>query len=305
MGKTALLFPGQGAQYVGMAKDLYENSEDAKRIIDEADNTLNFKISDIMFNGPVEELKQTDVTQPSIYLHSIVLFKLLPEFSFDMSAGHSLGEYTALTATKALNWIDALKLVRERGEAMLQAGIEQEGTMAAVIGLDPETINRCCDDASDAGIVQPANFNSPGQVVISGSVDGVKKGMELCKEAGANIVKELVVSGAFHSPLMASAKERLDKKLDETLFRDVEIPVYTNVKAEPEILSERLKEKLSQQLTYPVLWEETIRNMIRDGADQFIEIGPGKVLQGLVKRIDKNVKFFGFDKFADLEKFDL
>ena len=305
MGKRALLFPGQGAQYVGMAKDIFAGSGIAAEIIKKADEALAADLSKIMFEGPVEELKQTNNTQPAIFLHSVVLMKLLGEFDFDMTAGHSLGEYTALVASGSLDWLDALKIVRERGEAMLQAGIEQEGTMAAVIGLSPEIIEKCCGEASSEGIVQPANFNSPGQVVISGSVSGVQKAMALCKENGAKIVKELVVSGAFHSPLMASAGERLDKKLNETNFNDAKIPVYTNVTAKPETEKERIKEMLSKQLTSPVRWEETIRNMIADGADEFIEIGPGKVLQGLVKRIDSSVKFFGIDKFEDLEKASL
>ncbi|NOX19490.1 MAG: ACP S-malonyltransferase [Chlorobi bacterium] len=305
MGKRALLFPGQGAQYVGMAKDLYANSELASKLIREADEALSASLSEIMFDGPVEELKKTNNTQPAIYLHSVVLMNLLGEFDFDMTAGHSLGEYTALAAAGSLDWLDALKLVRERGEAMLQAGIEREGTMAAVIGLPPETVEKYCEEASSAGIVQPANFNSPGQIVISGSVAGVKKAMELCKENGAKIVKELVVSGAFHSPLMASAGERLNKKLNETKFNNAAKPVYANVTAKPETEKDRIKIMLSKQLTSPVRWEETIRNMISDGADEFIEIGPGKVLQGLVKRIDSNVKFYGIDKFEDLEKAEL
>ena len=302
MSKRALIFPGQGSQYVGMAKDFYSNSFVAKSIIDEADSVLGIELSKIMFEGSADELKQTDITQPAIFLHSIVIMSLLDNFNFDAVAGHSLGEYSALVTAKVLGWTDALKLVRERGSAMLACGEEQQGTMAAIIGMPTDDIEENCKIASDKGIVQCANFNSPGQVVISGSVEGVHKAMELCKNGGAKIVKELVVSGAFHSKLMESAGERLLKSLNITDFNDADVPVYANITANPEKSKDNFKDLLLKQLTSPVRWEESIRNMINDGIDEFVEIGPGKVLQGLVKRINRTVKFWGIDKFEDLGK---
>ncbi|MBZ0200752.1 MAG: ACP S-malonyltransferase [Ignavibacteriaceae bacterium] len=303
MSKKAFLFPGQGAQYVGMAQDLFENSVEANEMIKTADDALGINLSYIMFNGPEEELKQTEFTQPAIFLHSVVLASLIRTVHADAAAGHSLGEYSALVAARAIQFYDAVKLVRERGKAMQQAGIEQKGTMAAIIGLEPSVVDECCIEASDAGIVQSANFNSPGQVVISGSVDGVKKGMEVCKAKGAKLVKELVVSGAFHSPLMLPAKEKLKKALESTPIYDARFPVYANVSAKPITAKDEIFKLLYEQVTSPVRWEETIVNMIADGIEEFYEVGPGKVLQGLVKRINPDVKCFGIDKYADVEKY--
>lgn len=303
MAKKAFLFPGQGSQYVGMAKDLFDNSVEAKEMIRTADEAVGANLSYIMFNGPDEQLKQTEFTQPAIFLHSVVLASLIRTLRPDAAAGHSLGEYSALVVAGAIQFYEAVKLVRQRGLAMQYAGEVMKGTMAAIVGLQPQVVEQLCVDASSAGIVQCANFNSPGQIVISGSVDGVKKAMELCKAKGAKLVKELVVSGAFHSPLMEPAKEKLQDALNSTNFYDARFPVYANVTAKPVSDKNEIKKLLFEQLTSPVKWEETIQNMINDGIEEFYEIGPGKVLQGLVKRINPDVKVFGIDKYEDVYQF--
>jgi [acyl-carrier-protein] S-malonyltransferase len=303
MSKKAFLFPGQGSQYVGMARDLFEHSVEGKEMIRSADDALGVNLSYIMFNGPEEQLKQTEFTQPAIFLHSVILASLIRTLHPDAAAGHSLGEYSALVSANAMQFYEAVKLVRVRGKAMQQAGEENRGTMAAIIGLDSEIVEECCKEASAVGIVQCANFNSPGQVVISGSVEGVKKSMEVCKDKGARMVKELVVSGAFHSPLMDPAKESLRKALENSNIYDGRIPVYVNVTARPVVKKEEIKKFLYEQVTSPVRWEETINNMIIDGIEEFYEIGPGKVLQGLVKRINPDVKCFNIDKYTDVEKY--
>jgi [acyl-carrier-protein] S-malonyltransferase len=300
MGKTAFIFPGQGSQYVGMGKDFSEVNADSRSLFAQADEILGFSLSKICFEGPEDELKQTRNTQPAIYLHSLVVFNALRKTA-DMVAGHSLGEYSSLVAAGAMTFEDGLRLVRLRGELMQRAGEEQKGTMAAVVGLMPDAVEEVCKEASAVGIVQPANFNSPGQIVISGSVEGVRKGMELAKARGAKLVKELVVSGAFHSPLMASARDGLKKKLDETNIVDASIPVYANVTAEPVTKANDIRDLLFRQLTSPVRWEESVIHMVRDGAEAFVEVGPGKVLQGLVKRIAANAQTSGYDKFADTQ----
>jgi [acyl-carrier-protein] S-malonyltransferase len=303
MSKKAFVFPGQGSQYVGMAKDLFENSVEAKEMIKTADEALGANLSYILFNGPEEELKQSENTQPAIFLHSVILSSIIRTLSFDAVAGHSVGEYAALVAAGAVQFYEAVKMVRVRGKAMTKAGIENPGTMAAIIGLGKDKVVELCKEASSSGIVQPANFNSPGQIVISGSVDGVKKAMELCKAEGAKLVKELTVSGAFHSPLMESAKVELKKSIDETNFYDARIPVYTNITAKPTTNKDEFKSQLIEQITSPVPWEEIINNMVADGITEFYEIGPGKVLQGLIKRINPDVKSFGIDKYSDVEKY--
>lgn len=303
MSKRAFLFPGQGSQYIGMAKDLFDNSVEAKEMIKTADDALGINLSYIMFNGPEEQLKQTEFTQPAIFLHSVILASIIRTLSPQATAGHSLGEYSALVSAGAMQFYDAVTLVRERGKAMQQAGIDNPGTLAAIVGLNPEIVENLCVEASKEGIVQCANFNSPGQIVISGSIAGVRKAMELCKSNGAKLVKELVVSGAFHSPLMQSAKDYLLNVLNKTPIYNARFPVYANVTAKPVTDKGEIKKMLFEQVTSPVRWEETIKNMISDGFDEFYEIGPGKVLQGLVKRINPDVKIFGIDKFEDVEKY--
>ncbi len=303
MSKKAFLFPGQGSQYVGMAKDLFDNSVEANEMIRTADDALGINLSYIMFNGPEEELKQTEFTQPAIFLHSVILASIIRTLQVDAAAGHSLGEYSALVSAGAIQFYDAIKLVRARGKAMQQAGIEQPGTMAAVVGLQSDKVADCCNEASSVGIVQCANFNSPGQIVISGSVGGVKKAMEICKSSGAKLVKELVVSGAFHSPLMEPAKKILSQELEDTPIYDAKFPVYANVSALPSTKKDEIKNNLFEQVTSPVRWEETIKNMVSDGIDEFYEVGPGKVLQGLVKRISPDAKCISIDKYSDVEKY--
>ncbi|MGA9407557.1 MAG: ACP S-malonyltransferase [Bacteroidota bacterium] len=300
MNKVAYIFPGQGSQYVGMGKDLFREFPAARELFLKADAVLGFSLSKICFEGPEEELKQTKNTQPAIFLHSLAVWSILNPRNAAMAAGHSLGEYSALVAAGVITFEEGLKLVRLRGELMQKAGEENPGTMAAVIGLDGKVVGEVCCTAWKEGVVQAANFNSPGQIVISGSVDGVHKAMALGKERGAKLVKELVVSGAFHSPLMQSAKEGLKAVLDEAEFCDAKIPVYANVTAKPLQKTNEIRAMLFEQVTSPVRWEETITNMSADGASTFIEIGPGKVLQGLVKRIVPNASIAGFDTAADV-----
>lgn len=297
---SAFIFPGQGSQYVGMGKDLSESNPRAKALFERADALLGFSLSRICFEGPQEILQQTENTQPAIFLHSMVVFSLMKDPRPDMTAGHSLGEYSALVAAGALSFEDGLLLVRKRGELMQQAGIAQPGTMAAIIGLNGPIVEQVCAEASSAGVVQPANFNSPGQVVISGSVRAVRQAMELAKTRGARLVKELAVSGAFHSSLMESASDGLRSALERTQILDAKTPVYANVTARPVREAREIRELLVRQLTHPVRWEESITNMAADGATTFVECGPGKVLQGLVKRIAGGVEICGIENWSDI-----
>jgi len=303
--EIAFIYPGQGSQYVGMGKDLFEKFQQSRKTYLKSNEILGFDLSSTSFEGPEEKLKQTYITQPAIFVHSFAITELLRDkLKCSYTAGHSLGEYTALVNAGALSFEDGLKLVKLRGELMQKAGEEQKGTMAAVIGLEARVLETVCEEASSAGVVQIANYNSPGQIVISGSVNGVRKAMEISKEKGARKVLELVVHGAFHSPLMEPAREELKKTLYDTDIKNVRIPVYSNVTGAAVTSgtpAELIRDLLYKQLTSPVRWQESVENMITDGAKEFIEIGPGKVLQGLVKRINGNVNVRGYDKAADLE----
>ena len=300
MSKLAYIFPGQGSQFVGMGKDLFEGSAAARDFYNRADTQLGVSLSRICFDGPEGELKQTKNTQPAIFLHSVILTRLMPKEIVAMAAGHSLGEYSALVFAGSFSFEDGLNLVRLRGELMQKAGEEQRGTMAAVLGIDAGVLDGICREAAMAGVVQCANYNSPGQIVISGSVEGVRKAMELAKSRGAKLVKELVVSGAFHSPLMESAKAGLRAALQKAHIKDAAFPVYANVTGRPVRVAEEIRKLLEEQLTSAVLWESSVQNMIADGASSFVEIGPGKVLQGLLKRINGSVGSRGVEKFLDV-----
>lgn len=290
--KKAYVFPGQGAQFVGMGKDLYDNSLLAKEMFETANEILGFRITDLMFEGTEEDLRQTKVTQPAIFLHSVILAATLEdEFKPDMVAGHSLGEFSALVAAKALSFEDGLKLVYKRALAMQKACEIQPSTMAAVLGLPDESVENVCDLIDD--IVVPANYNCPGQVVISGSIPGVEKACDKLKEAGARRTLKLQVGGAFHSPFMEPAKVVLSEAIAETKFEEPICPVYQNVSTKGETDSTVIKENLNIQLTSPVKWTHSIENMIEDGATEFIELGPGNVLQGLVSKINREVTTSG------------
>lgn len=302
LNHTAFIFPGQASQYVGMGKDLFEHSSLAKEMFEQADELLHFHLSKICFQGPEEELKQTSITQPAIFVHSVILYRLL-EAKPVAAAGHSLGEYSALVAANALSFQDGLLLVKTRGELMQESGIRQPGTMAAIVGASPELIDEICKEASAKGIVQAANFNSPGQIVISGSVDGVREAMTIAKAKGVRIVKELVVSGAFHSPLMQYAQDGLKEILDSANIQKAEFPIYTNVTAEPIQDPDMIREMLFKQVTSAVLWEKSIRALYENGMTHMYEIGPGTVLQGLTKRIDSSITSRGIDTHAQLIDF--
>lgn len=282
----AYVFPGQGAQFPGMAKDLYESSEKAKAMLEQANDILGFRITDIMFNGTAEELKQTKVTQPAIFLHSVVLASIAENFSPDMVAGHSLGEFSALVANGVLSFEDGLKLVAQRAEAMQGACEVNPSTMAAILGLEDSVVEEICSAIDE--VVVAANFNCPGQLVISGSHKGIEIACTKLTEAGARRALPLPVGGAFHSPLMEPARVQLESAIDNTTFNQGICAVYQNVTAAPSNDLNVIKENLKIQLTAPVKWTQSVQAMVSDGATEFIECGPGKVLQGLVRKIDRN-----------------
>ncbi|WP_298541573.1 ACP S-malonyltransferase [uncultured Aquimarina sp.] len=285
----AYVFPGQGAQFSGMGLDLYENSEIAKELFDKANDILGFEITKIMFEGTADELKQTKVTQPAIFLHSVILSKVLGDsFKPDMVAGHSLGEFSALVANGTLNFEDALRLVSKRALAMQHACELKPSTMAAVLGLDDEVVEKGCEEID--GIVVAANYNCPGQLVISGEVEAIEKACELMKEKGARRALVLPVGGAFHSPLMEPAREELAAAIEATTFNTPNCPIYQNVTTTAVTDPEEIKKNLIAQLTAPVKWTQSVQNMMKDGATSFTEVGPGKVLSGLVKKVDRSME---------------
>lgn len=295
MMKTAYLFPGQGSQKVGMGLDHYEADETFAQYIDEANDILGFNLKSIMFEGPAEKLKQTEFTQPAIYVHSVALFETL-DAKADMVAGHSLGEFSALAAAGAVSFQDGLRAVHRRGSLMQEAGTKNEGTMAAIIGMEDEQVEDFCRQAEDqtGKTVVPVNYNCPGQLVIAGYVEAVEKANEIAKENGCRLARKLPVSGAFHSPLMEPAYEGLESALSSMDVQEPDCPVYSNYTAKPTTSVEEIRSNLLNQLLNPVLWRQTLLNMKEDGADAFVEVGVGKVLQGLVKRTLDDVNIKGY-----------
>jgi [acyl-carrier-protein] S-malonyltransferase len=288
------IFPGQGAQFSGMGKDLYNHSEAARNLFESANEILGFRITDIMFEGTDEDLKQTNVTQPAIFLHSVILAKELKgEFQPDMVAGHSLGEFSALVSAKALSFEDGLRLVSARANAMQKACEIRPSTMAAILGLDDFTVEDICSRISD--VVVPANYNCPGQLVISGTIEGVDKACELLIQAGAKRALKLNVGGAFHSPLMELARVELQSAIENTEINEPICPIYQNIDAKPYTDVANIKHNLISQLTGAVRWTQTIEKMLHDGATSFTEVGPGSVLQGLVRKVDRSIPTFSAD----------
>lgn len=295
----AYVFPGQGAQFVGMGKDLYENSALAKDLFEKANDILGFRITDLMFEGTDEDLKQTKVTQPAIFLHSVILTKVMGDkFQPEMVAGHSLGEFSALVAAGAMSFEDGLKLVSQRAMAMQKACEIEPSTMAAIVGMDDATVEEVCEAIDE--VVVPANYNCPGQLVISGSIAGIDKACAMLTEKGAKRALKLAVGGAFHSPLMEPARTELAKAIEETNIVDPVCPVYQNVTASAVSNAAEIKTNLVAQLTAPVKWTQTAQNMLNDGATLFTEVGPGSVLQGLIKKVDRAAQTAGISKLEQI-----
>lgn len=301
--KIAFLFPGQGAQYIGMGKELYDNYDIVKQVFDKADTILDQDFVNLIFSGSEEDIKKTENTQPGILMISTGISELLKQKGIfpAMTAGLSLGEYSALVAANAIPYEDALPLVRKRGQLMNEAVPARQGTMAAVLGLDAESLLSCCDQASEYGVVGIANYNCPGQLVLSGEVTAVEKASEIAKEAGARRIVPLQVSGPFHSPLLKRAGEALARELDKIRVKTPEIPVITNVEARPVMDPANIKRLLIDQVSSPVRWEDSVRYMISQGIDVFIEAGPGKALTGFVKKIDKTARVYNVEDMASLE----
>ncbi|MHB0999477.1 MAG: ACP S-malonyltransferase [Armatimonadota bacterium] len=303
MSKTAFVFPGQGSQYVGMGKDLYEKYPEVREVFDQADSILGIPLSRICFDGPEDELRITVNTQPALFTTSVACFKLLEKNGIcpDIVAGHSIGEYAALVAAGAIKFEDALPLVRRRGELMSKAGADRPGAMSAIIGMDADAVRAACDAAKIIGIVEVANYNSSNQIVISGEVEAVNAASQYAKEAGARKVVPLPVSGAFHSSLMLPASEALAKELAKTCFTDARIPVIANISADYVCKADDIRNALARQIAGSVRWEETMTRMAQDGVSHVVEVGPGKVLSGLIKRAIENVEVYNAGDAASVE----
>lgn len=297
------VFPGQGSQFVGMGKDLYNDFPVCREVFDKSNEILGYDLKSICFNGPEELLKQTENTQPALFVHSLAIYEMLKDFNVSGVAGHSLGEYSALTAAGVFRFEDALRLVRLRGQLMQESGNKNPGTMAAIVGLSIEKLNEICESLKEIGIVQPANFNSPGQIVISGEVNAVRKAIEVAKQNGAKLAKELVVSGAFHSPLMNYAYERIADVLNKVEMSEPRFPVYSNVTGDKFENVDQIRKLLIEQIISPVKWQQIIEKMIENGIKTFVEIGAGKVLAGLIKRINSEVEVITVGNSDELKQF--